>query len=70
MEARQTQAVEVAAREGDGQGRAMAKRHGPWADLTVFQAKSRLTPGDEFPIPPPPPLLPQIAAQPTPDPGV
>src|SRR4029453_3531008 len=71
MEARQSQAVEVAPRERDRQRRAAADAPRPMGglDRVPGQVPAHAA-ATQLPVPPPLPLLPQRAAQSTPDPGV
>jgi hypothetical protein len=71
MEAWQTQPVEVAPKERDRQRRAAAQTPRPMGgfDRVPGQISAHPTPA-QFPVPTPTPLLLQIAAQPTPQPGV
>jgi hypothetical protein len=71
IETRQTQAVEVAAREGDGQCRATAYTPRAMGGLHRVPGQVPTHPAAaQCPLPPPPPLFPEIAAQAPPNPGV
>jgi hypothetical protein len=71
MEAWQTQAVEVAAREGDGQCRATAYPPRAMGGLSRVPGQVPTHPAAaQCPIPPPAPLFPAIAAQAPPHPRV
>jgi hypothetical protein len=71
MEAWQTQAVVGATREGDRQGRATADAPGPLGGRARVPGQIPAHPtATPLAITPPTPLLPQVAAPPTADPGV